>query len=113
MRARDLTGQNELHARKERGGGGRLPFQARVHEHEHTAFGLTRADQFPSAQQMGAELGIAPEVWTCLALWGRCEHGMVLRPQGRQTQGLKRLKESLERRLTGGPCSVRHDPSSR
>src|SRR5207253_8245283 len=105
----NLTGQNKLHPRKERRGGGSLAFQARIHEHEHTAFSLTRADQFPSAQQMGAEFGIAPQIWPCLALWGGRQHGTVLRPQGRQTQGLERLKEGLERRLTGGLCSVRHD----
>jgi hypothetical protein len=60
MCARNLTGQNELHPRKERGGSGWLPFQGRIHEHEHTTLSLTRADQFPSAQQMGAEFGIAP-----------------------------------------------------
>src|SRR5215510_10606179 len=113
MCARNLTGQNELHPRKERRGGGWLSFQARIHEHEHTAFSLARADQFPSAQQMGAEFGIAPQIRPCLALWGGRQHGTVLRPQRRQTQGLERLKEGLERRLTGGLGSVRHNTSSR
>src|SRR5688572_23705034 len=101
MRTRNLTGQNELHPRKECGGGSSLPFQARIHEHEYTAFSLTRADQFPCAQQMGTEFGIAPQIRPCLALWGGCEHGTVLRPQGCQTQGLERLKEGLKRHLTG------------
>src|SRR5262249_8397477 len=105
-------GQNELHPGKERGGGGRLPFQTRIHQHEHTAFGLTCADQFPCPQQVRTEVSIAPEIWLCLPLWSGCQHGMVLRPQGSQTQGLERLKEGVKRRLTGGLCSVMHNTSS-
>src|SRR5438132_8801535 len=110
--SRNIDGINEIHISKERVCGGSLPFYAMIHQHEHTAFGLTCADQLPGPQQVRTEVRIAPEIRLCLTLGGGRQHSTVLRPQGCQTQGLERLKEGVKRRLMGGLCSVMHDTFS-
>src|SRR5262249_37283592 len=112
MGRRNLTGQNKLHASEQGRGGSWLTFEPRIHEHQHTTFGLPRADQLPRPEQVWAQVRIAPEIWPCLALRRGRQHGPVLSPQGRQPQGFEGFKESLKCRLTRCLCSVMHNSSS-